>query len=137
MSDPSLPLQAAFVTACKALNTAAGTRVYDIVPRGTTGSVSATFPFIAFGSPDAMPIDEDCKDRTETTIVLDAWSRAVGFPEAKGIAAALRDRFHEGDLAVTGHTIDRMFVERADNIRDPDGVTSRVRVTINVQTTPA
>ena len=135
MSDPSLPLQAAFVAACKALNTAVGTRVYDIVPRGTNG-ITATFPFIAFGAPDASPIDEDCKDRTDTTIVLDVWSRAVGFPEAKGIGAALRERFHEGTMTVTGHTIDRMFVERIDNIRDPDGLTSRVRLTINVQTTP-
>jgi len=137
MSDPSLPLQAAFVAACKALNTAAGSRVYDIVPRSTSGSVTATFPFIAFWSPDATPIDEDCEDRTDTTIVLDAWSRAVGFPEAKGIGAALRDRFHEGALTVAGHAVDRMFVERIDNIRDPDGLTSRVRLTINVQTTPA
>jgi hypothetical protein len=136
MSDPSLPLQAAFVAACKALNTAASTRVYDIVPRGPTGAVTATFPFIAFGSPDATPIDEDCKDRTDTTVVLDFWSRAVGFPEAKTAAALMRDRFHEGALTVTGHTIDRMFVERIDNIRDPDGLTSRVRLTINVQTTP-
>lgn len=136
MSDPSLPLQAAFVAACKALGTTAGTRVYDIVPRGTNG-ITATFPFIAFGSPDATPIDEDCEDRTNTTVVLDFWSRAVGFPEAKTGAALLRDRFHEGSLAVTGHVVDRMRVERTDNIRDPDGITSRVRLTINIETTPA
>jgi len=136
MSDPSLPLQAAFVAACKALNTTAGTRVYDIVPRGPQG-VTATFPFIAFGSPDATPIDEDCEDRTDTTIVLDFWSRAVGFPEAKAAAAVLRAAFHEQTLTVAGHVVDRMRVERTDNIRDPDGLTSRVRLTINVQTTPA
>lgn len=137
MSDPSLPLQAAFVAACKALDTPAGPRVYDSVPRGTTGAVTATFPFIAFASPDATPIDEDCKDRTDTTIVLDVWSRAVGFPEAKGIATALRARFHEGALAVTSHVVDRMYVERTDSILDKDGLTRRVRLTINVQTTPA
>ena len=136
MSDPSLALQAAFVAACKALNTAAGTRVYDIVPRADE-AVTATFPFIAFGSPDATPIDEDCEDRTDTTIILDVWSRAVGFPESKTIGAALRARFHEGALTVASHEIDRMRVDRTDNIRDPDGKTSRVRLTINVETTPA
>lgn len=136
MSDPSLPLQAAFVAACKALATGAGTRVYDSVPRGSNG-ITATFPFIAFGSPDASPIDEDCEDRTDTTIVLDVWSRAVGFPEAKAIGAALRGRFHEGALVVTGHVVDRMYVDRIDNILDPDGLTRRVRLTINVETTPA
>lgn len=136
MSDPSLPLQAAFVAACKALGTTAGTRVYDIVPRGTNG-ITATFPFWAFGSPDTSPIDEDCGDRTDTTIVLDFWSRAVGFPEAKTAAALARDRFHEGELAVTGHTVDRMRVERIDYIRDPDGLTSRARLTINIETSAA
>lgn len=137
MADPSLALQAAFVAACKALSTTAGARVYDIVPRGITGTVTATFPFIAFGSPDTTPIDEDCGDRTDTTIVLDFWSRAVGFPEAKTAAALLRDRFHEGSLTVAGHTVDRMRVERTDYIRDPDGLTSRARMTINIETSAA
>lgn len=136
MSDPSLPLQAAFVVALKALGTTAGTRVYDSVPRGTTG-VTAQFPFWAFGSPDTFPIDEDCGDRTDTTIVLDFWSRAVGFPEAKAAAALARDRFHEAALAVTGHTVDRMRVERIDYIRDPDGLTNRARMTINIETSAA
>lgn len=137
MSDPSLPLQAAFVAACKALNTAAAGRVYDIVPRGAGGAVTATFPFIAFGSPESFPVDEDCWDRTDTTIVLDVWSRAVGFPEAKTIGAALRDAFHGQTLALAGHTVDRMVIDRMDNIRDPDGLTSRVRLTITVETSPA
>lgn len=135
MSDPSLPLQAAFIAALVALNTTAGSRVYDAVPRGSTGSVTATFPFWAFGSPDSTPIDEDCEDRTDTTIVLDFWSRGYGFPEAKAAAALARDAFHEQTLAVTGHVIDRMFVERTDYILDKDGLTRRARLTINVQTT--
>lgn len=137
MSDPALPLQAAFVAALKALGTTAGTRVYDSVPRSSAGGVTAQFPFWAFGSPDAFPIDEDCEDRTDTTIVLDFWSRAVGFPEAKAAAALARARFHEGELAVTGHTIDRMQVERTDYLLDKDGLTRRARMTINVETTPA
>lgn len=136
MADPSLPLQAAFVAACKALGTTAGTRVYDIVPRGPLG-VTAIFPFIAFGSPDTTPIDEDCGDRTDTTIILDFWSRAVGFPEAKTAAALMRDRFHDGVLTVAGHVVDRMRVERTDYIRDPDGLTSRARMTINIETSAA
>lgn len=137
MSDPSLPLQAAFVAALKVLGTTAGTRVYDVVPRGTNGSVTAQFPFWAFGSPDTFAIDEDCGDRTDTTIVLDFWSRAVGFPEAKAAAALAHDRFHEGALTITGHVVDRMRVERTEYIRDPDGLTNRARLTINIETSAA
>ena len=133
MADPSLPLQAAFVAALRALGTTAGARVYDIVPRGPLG-ITAQFPFWAFGSPDTFPIDEDCGDRTDTTIVLDFWSRAMGFPEAKAAAALAHDRFHEGALTITGHTVDRMRVERTEYIRDKDGLTSRARMTINIET---
>lgn len=136
MTDPAYALQVALVTAMKSMGTTAGTRVYDTVPRAADGKVTVTFPFIALGSGDAFPIDEECEDRTDTTLVIDFWSRAVGFPEAKNGAAIIRAGLHEQTIPVTGHAIDRMRVERIDYLRDPDGLTSRARLTVSVQTTP-
>jgi hypothetical protein len=138
MSDPSYALQVALVTALKAIPTAAGTRVYDEVPRSaSTGEVTATFPYISIGTGDASPVDEECWDRTTTVLPVDVWSRAVGFPEAKQIAGAIRDRLHEGEMTITGHTLDRMHVDRMDYIRDPDGKTRRVRLTLEIDTQPS
>lgn len=137
MSDPSLAIQGALVTLLKTLNTTAGTRVYDHVPRGSNGAITAQFPCIALGGGSSDPVDEECHDRTETTITIDFWSRAVGFPEAKTAATTIRAALHEQPLAVTGHTVDRMRVDRIDYIRDPDGVTSRARLTLTIETTAA
>lgn len=136
MSDPSYALQVALVTTIKAVSTAAGTRVYDEVPRGPDG-ITATFPYISVGTGEATPVDEECWDRTTTTLSVDVWSRAVGFPEAKQIAGALRSRLHEGDMTVDGHVLDRMQVVRIDYIRDPDGKTRRARLTLEIDTQPS
>jgi len=138
MSDPSFALQVALVGTLKSIVTAASTRVYDEVPRNaTTGEVTATFPYVAIGTGEATPVDEECWDRTTTILPVDVWSRAVGFPEAKQIAGAIRDRLHEGDLTITGHTLDRMYVDRIDYIRDPDGKTRRARLTLVIETQPS
>lgn len=135
MSDPAYALQAALAPFLKALNTAAGNRVYDTVPRAPiTNTITAKFPFIAIGSGDAFPIDEDCGDRTDTTFTVDFWSREPGFPEAKTAGGILRDALHEQTLSITDHVVDRMRVERIEYIRDPDGVTSRSRLTVNIET---
>lgn len=136
MTDPSYALQVALVTTLKSVSTAAGTRVYDEVPRNAAGDVTATFPYIAIGIGDATPVDEECWDRTTTTLSVDVWSRAVGFPEAKQIAGALRMRLHEGEMTIAGHVLDRMQVDRIDYIRDPDGLTRRARLTLEIDTQP-
>jgi hypothetical protein len=137
MSDPALPIQGALVTLLKGLNTTAGTRVYDHVPRGNNGQITATFPYIALGGGSSDPVDEECQDRTETSITIDFWSRAVGFPEAKTAASIIRAALHEQPLTVAGHTVDRMYVDRVDYLRDPDGLTSRARLTLAIETTAA
>lgn len=137
MSDPSFALQVAIVTTLKAISTSAGTRVYDEVPRNAaSGEVTATFPYVSIGTGDAAPVDEECWDRTTTILPVDVWSRAVGFPEAKQIAGAIRDRLHEGEMTIDGHMLDRMRVDRIDYIRDPDGKTRRVRLTLEIDTQP-
>lgn len=132
-----LDLQGALVAAIKALNTAAGARVYDSVPRSSTGAVTAAFPFVSLGEADEVPVDEECWDRTETVHTVNVWSRAQGFPEVKAIAGAIRAALHETDLPVSGNTLDRMRVLSVNYSRDPDGITSRARIVLQTDTQPA
>lgn len=129
--DPSLPLQAALVTAIKTLATEAGNSVFDQVPAGNP------FPRVTIGSWQSIPNDADCYEGTESFVQIDVWSRAVGSPEAKGIAGAIRDRLHDGDLAASGHVIELMTVESIDFNRDADGLTSRARISLRILSQPA
>jgi len=130
MSDPSLPLQGAIVAALKALNTAAGSNVFDRVPD------SNPFPRITVGAGQSVPVDENCYEGTESTIQIDAWSREVGFPQVKQIASAVRGLLHNGDLALSGHTLELMKIDSITFERDPDGLTSRARIQLRALTQP-
>jgi hypothetical protein len=125
-SDPSLPLQAALISALRVLGTAAGSNVFDRVPEGDP------FPRITLGAWQSIPDDADCYDGTESFVQVDVWSRAVGYPEVKSIAGAVRDRLHDGDLVVGGHSVELMTVESVDYLRDPDGLTSRARISLRI-----
>jgi len=131
MSDPDLALQGAIVAALKALGTAAGANVFDMVPS------SNPFPRITVGTGQSVPVDEDCYEGTESYFQIDVWSRSVGFPEAKQIASAVRGRLHNGDLALSGHTLEMLKVDSINYDRDPDGLTSRARIQVRARTQPA
>ncbi len=114
------------MSAIKALSTAAGTNVFDRVPD------SSPFPRVTIGPWQSIPDDADCYEGTESFVQVDVWSRAVGFPEVKGIADDIRDALHDGDLSVTGHTVEMMTVESIDYSRDPDGLTNRARISLRI-----
>jgi len=137
VANHALALQGALVATIKALGTAAGTRVYDTVPRSTNGDVTATFPFVSLGESDEIPVDEDCWDRTETTHQITSWSRAVCFPECKAISYPNPQALHEQNIAVSGQTLDRMRINTINYSRDPDGITSRARLVLQTDTQPA
>lgn len=130
-NNPSLPIQGALVAAIKAIPTLAGNNVFDMVP------TSNPFPRVTIGPSQSLPVMADCYDGTETTVQLDCWSRAVGFPEVKQIADQIRGRLHDGDLAITGHKLELMVVELIDESRDPDGITSRARLQLRLQSQPS
>lgn len=130
MSDPALALQGALIAAIKALGTAAGTRVYDSVP------ASATYPYVSLGPTQSVGNYADCYDGTETFQQIDVWSRAVGYPEVKTIASAIRDTINAGDFTIAGHTIDLVEIQDINYSRDPDGLTSRARISIRALTHP-
>lgn len=131
MSDPALALQGAIVAALKALGTAAGANVFDVVP------TSNPFPRITVGGGQTVPIEADCYDGSESFIQIDVWSREVGYPQAKQIASAVRSRLHNGDLMLSGHTLELLKVESTTYERDSDGLTSRARIQVRAQTQPA
>jgi hypothetical protein len=133
-ADPSLAIQKAVVEALLG-NTEAGDNVFDQVP--TAPLPEGPFPRITLGEGPAAGVFADCYDGTETTLVIDVWSRAVGFPEAKRIAAEVRDLLHDAPLNVEGHTLELIVFENALPIRDPDGITRRVSMTFRLQSQPA
>lgn len=135
MTDPALELQVAYVAALKALNTAAGNGIYDMPPVDQNGTVTATYPYITIGSGNLVPIDEECFDRSEFSHQIDVWSSGQGYVEVKTIAGQIRMRLHEQDLAIDGHTVDRMRVENIVYSRS-DGVISRARITVLTETQP-
>lgn len=96
-------------------------RVYDQAPKG------APFPCVSFGPSQAVSDDADCLTGFTVTIQLDAWSRAVGFPEVKRIADAVRDALHGRDdvLALTVNALVSFEHVSTDTRRAEDGLSSR------------
>lgn len=138
MSDPSAALQKALLARIIDLATLAGARVYDDVPpeADRKSETGAAWPYVSFRNARLVPIDEEHCDRSETTLDINVWSRAVGFPECQQIAGAIRIALHEKDLEIDGHVLDRMRVESINYQRDPDGLTSRARISLSVETQP-
>lgn len=138
MSDPSLAIQVALVARIAELAAELNGRVYDDVPPfdDRVTNTGAGFPYVSLGEGQIVPIDEECFDRTTNFINVNVWSRAVGFPEAKRIAGAIRVGLHEKDLAIAGHVLDSLRVESINYLRDPDGLTRRARLELTVETQP-
>jgi len=130
-TDPAAALQMAIVPALKALHTACGDRVYDAVP------ASKAFPYASIGPSDGVPVSADCYDGTETSLQIDVWSRKTGSLECKAIAGAFRERLHQGDLTLAGHTLEILEVASVSFQRDPDGLTSHGIVRVRAVTQPA
>jgi hypothetical protein len=127
MSDPSLPLQAALVARLKALGTAAGPRFYSVVP------ASYQYPYGVVWPGFATPIDEECWDRTESTVQVDIWADTPTYLKTKEIAGAIRMALHEQTLSVPGHVVDRIRVENITYTDAPPLYQARVVLSIETQ----
>lgn len=117
----SLALQGAIVAALKADNAVkaiVGTRVFDVV------TALALMPYISLGEDQVLPDGSECFDGYEIRSTLHLWSRAVGFPEVKRLAAAVDDALGD-ELVVPGHHVIACGVTDTRFLRDPDGLTSR------------
>jgi len=133
MTSPSHELQVAIVTRLKAaaeVTALVGQRVYDSVPSEAdrTTATGKAWPYISMGPSDELSDDAECIDGFEITFQVDAWSRAVGYPEVRKIADAVRRALKSGmgltDNAMVSfdHRITRM-------LRDPDPQTSHAAIT--------
>lgn len=110
-------------------------RVYDKVPRATDGTVTATYPYISFGPTDYVPDDADCIVGGTHVVQLDAWSRAVGFPECRNICDAIKKALHRRDMNFAIASPDAVVdinVETVRVMRDTDGLTSHGIIIVSV-----
>lgn len=135
MSDPAYALQVAIFTALKG-ETEAGDAVYDMVPSDARQIEIAnrTFPLITLGSGQTVNNPADCYDGSEAFLQIDVWSRRPGFPEVKQLAAEVRTILNNAELSLVGHRLELMEVQDTVYSRDPDGKTSRARLTIRALT---
>lgn len=130
--DPSLAIQGAIVAAIQAADPQiAEGRIYDQPPE------SPEFPYLSFGPFQSIGNRADCYDGTETFVEINVWSRAVGLPEAKGIADRVREVLDRAELSVSGHTLELFDFQDARAVRDPDGVTNRVIMNFRALSQPA
>lgn len=125
MTSATLELQGAIVARLKAVSAVTaliGQRVYDAVP------ASPTFPYVSFGPSDELADNAECIHADEVTFQIDAWSRAVGFPEVRQVGAAVRDALHEHEFNLTANAF-VSFEHRTTRVfRDPDGITSHAAI---------
>lgn len=130
MTSPNLALQAALVARIRNLGTGAGQRVYSTIPEG-----SQTYPYVQVWPGFETPIDEDCWDRTESTMQVDVWADTTTYIKTKEIAGAIRNALHEQTLTIAGHTVDRIRVESITYSDAPP--LYRARMSISVETQPS
>lgn len=121
MSDPTLAIQGAIVAALNVATAVAGGRIYDSAP------AEPSFPYVTVGEGDTVGDDNSCFDSSEVNIAVHVWSRAVGFPEAKGIAALVRARC-KAEFTISGFKVVNAEFVTTRYLRDPDGLTSHAVV---------
>ena len=127
LTDPRFALQKAIVTALKGdadVAAIATDRVYDRVPRGPDGSITAKYPFVGIGETQMQPELAECTDAAETSITLHCWSQAVGFPEVLRLAKAVTAVLHDAYLPLDDGTLQSLLLTTSRVLRDPDGLTS-------------
>jgi len=122
MSDPARLLQIAIYSILTDGSPQAIARVYDAVPP------SPTFPYVTIGEVQVLGDDtEDCGDGSEVFVRVHAWSRAVGYPEVKDLAALVRLKLKTVPV-IAGFTVSLVQFQQTQFLRDPDGITSHAVV---------
>ncbi len=136
MIDPSLALQGALVASLKAsgvLPSIVGGRVYDEPPP------NPAYPYITLGDCQVVPDKAECIDGVECYPIINVWSRAVGYPEVKAIAAAITARLddHPENLTLNGFEVVIFEVETSEVMRDSDGLTRQASITFRALINPS
>jgi len=125
MTSPSLELQGAVVarlTEYPELIELISGRVYDRVP------AAAEFPYLSLGPDQMFSDDAECITGFEVTFQIDAWSRAVGFPEVKRIAEHVRAALTDETIELTDNALLSIEHSQTRILRDPDGLTNHAAI---------
>lgn len=121
MTEPSLALQKAFVTALRAdaaLSAIVAGRVYDRIDK------LAVKPYIRVGEDQVLPARAECLERSvEVTAAIHIWSEAVGKVEAKRIGGAIVDALDDAALDL-GPDLALVLIEHRQSryLDDPGGL---------------
>lgn len=131
MAGPIEAVHDALIARLKAMNTAAGGRVF-----GQIQHTKPLYPYIMAWQGNAVPIDEDCSDRTEIACQVDAWADTERYFSVKTIADAIRSDLHEAEnFEVAGYRVDRIRIE---SITFPDAAPNhRALIIISIEVQPA
>lgn len=122
MSEATLPLQAAVVAALKAyapLTALVGAKVYDRVPANTLP------PYCTITAWQEVDDGSDCFDASEIFFDVQAFSTAVGRPEAARIAGAVKAALHRLTPATTGLENAEIQYRSTNYFTEADGATTR------------
>lgn len=128
MTAPSLELQGVIASRLKsdsAVRALVADRVYDNVPK------EAGFPRITLGATDETSDDADCIEGLAISFQVDCWSQAVGFPQVREMADAVRRALHEADLSLSANALVSLMHRQTRVFRDPDGLTSHAAMTFD------
>lgn len=127
MADPSLELQRSIVLALKsspAIQAVVGNNVFDRVPD------SDPFPRVTVGEGQLLDDGNSCADAWEFFADIHAWSRSVGMPVVKRLAAAVRDALAT-ELDVIGFRVVEGRHRDTRFINDSDALTTHAVVTVS------
>lgn len=116
-----LELQGAINTRLRAdvpLTALVNKRVYDQPP------ANPVFPYVTIGEAQTIQDDAECVTGEKVYLTLHAWSQAVGNPEVKRIAAAVKDSLHLAPLILPSYRLVSILHRQARTFRDADNVTS-------------
>lgn len=125
MTAVSLELQGAIIARLKAyapLTAIVGQRIYDNVP------ANAMTPYVSLGPEQVVSDDADCITGFEVTNQIDAWSEAVGLPEVKKIAEAVRAALHRYDLPLSDNALVSIEHRQTRFLRDPSSATNHAAI---------
>ncbi len=125
--DPSRDLQKAIVAALKAdpdVVALVGQRIYDAVPSG------AAFPYVTIGGDEVTQDDAECLEAFDIFSQIDVWSRAVGQPEMKQIAGAVRAVLHDAVLTLDDYALVSLQHQITRYLVDPDGTTHHAAISL-------
>ncbi|AWZ00054.1 hypothetical protein RHODOSMS8_00500 [Rhodobiaceae bacterium] len=105
-------------------------RVFDRPPQ------DAAFPFVTLGDTEVEPDGAGSDGAAIHRLALSVWSRARGRREVKEIMSAIDEALQDVSLALTGHVLVNLQLERASVSYASDAEALRGRLVFRAYTEP-